>query len=252
MLTKLNIEDTDRFVPSLVPYLDQATEHTSDSLAIPIWKFVAGDRKLSPETVPESLSPAQHTVLLHLFKNFNLWATNVAQNMYHVIGLGNRRADWARVLDVDPGLSAAQIEEFLSQISEKQRCATPDEVKEIRLCSIGTADFLPYLREYPNLEILDFADTALSDSDLKTIAQFTQLRQVRLNNTPVTNAGIASLITLSNLEELYLWGTNVTNTCLESLGQLPKLKYISLSNTGATKEAAQGFMEQNPNCHIIC
>jgi hypothetical protein len=237
-------------VPALVPYLDRANEHTGDSLVLPIWRFIFGDRKLSPDTSAEQLSPAERTVLLHVFNNLKLWATNDHQRMFDVTGLGNRRADWARLLKIESGFSNAEIQEVLQQKMKEQRYAGPDDVQEMRLCRIGSADFLPYLRAYTNLKILDFADTSFSDGDLKQIAGFGQLRMLRLNNTPVTDAGIEHLVALSNLEEVYLPGTRVTDGCLEALAQLPKLRYISLSNTAVTDDAAREFMEQHSACRI--
>lgn len=172
------------------------------------------------------------------------------QRMFDSTGLGSRRADWARLLRTDAGFSEGQIQEILRKKVEEQRCSQPEDVQEIRLCRIGSAEFLPHLRAFPNLKILDFADTSLSDADLQQLPEFGQLRLLRLNNTLVTDAGIEHLAALSNLEELYLPGTKVTDACLESLGNLPKLKYISLSNTAVTEEAAREFMEQRAGCRI--
>jgi hypothetical protein len=218
---------------------------------VPILELVLGDRKLSPATRTEDLSPAERLVLLRAFHNVKLWHTNMAQHMFRTTGLGDRRADWARVLGTDAGFSEEQIGEILRQKMREQRANRPEDVQEIRLCRIGSAEFLPHLRGYVNLTILDFADTSLADADLEQFAEFGQLRFLRLNNTLVTDAGIEHLMTLSNLEELYLPGTGVTDGCLESLGRLPGLRYISLSHTAVTEAAAHAFMERHPNCHII-
>lgn len=188
--------------------------------------------------------------MLHLFNNVQLWATNMHQGMFDVTGLGSRRADWARLLRTSAGFSEAQIHEILRQKFKEQRCSRLEDVQEIRLCRIGSAEFLPHLRACANLKILDFADTFLSDDDVWQLAEFGQLRLLRLNNTLVTDAGIEHLAALSILEELYLPGTKVTDACLESLGNLPQLKYISLSNTVVTEEAAREFMEQHTGCRI--
>jgi hypothetical protein len=249
-LSRLKVENVDRLLPTLVPYLDQANECTGDSLVLPILKLVLGERKLSPETRAEEISNAERTVLLHLFNNVSMWATNMHRRMFDVTGLGNRRADWARLLRTDVGFAEDQIQEILQQKIKEQRYSGPDDVREIRLCRIGSAEFLPHLRAYANLKILDFADTSLSDGDLKQLAKFGQLRMLRLNNTLVTDAGIEHLLALLNLEELYLPGTKVTDACLGSLGSLPKIKYICLSNTTVSEVAAREFMEQHPVCRI--
>lgn len=250
VLSKLKVETADRNVQALLPYLDRANEYTGDSLIPPILRFVFGSRKLSPDTSREELSPAERAVLLHLFNNLKLWATNMHQQMFDDTGLGNRRTDWARVLRADAAFSEEQILEILRQKMKDEKYSEPEDVQEIRLCRIGAIEFVPHLRGYTNLKILDFADTSFADDDLEQLADFGQLRLLRLNNTPVTDAGIEYLVALSNLEELYLPGTNVTDACLETLGSLPKLKYISLSNTAVTDAGARQFMEQHPTCRI--
>ena len=97
LLSKLKFESLDVLLPALVPDLDQANEYNGNSVVLPILKLVFGDKKLSPATSTEDLSTAEKTVLLHLFNNVQLWATNMHQKMFDVTGLGNRRADWARV-----------------------------------------------------------------------------------------------------------------------------------------------------------
>lgn len=249
-LPRLSIEIVDRLLPTLLPYFDRANEYTSDSLVLPILKLVFGGKKLSPMTGADEISMAERTVLLRLFNNVSLWATNTHQGMFDVTGLGNRRADWARLLETAAGFSEDQIRAILQQKIEEQRNSGPEDVQEIRLCRIGTAEFLPHLRAWPNLKIVDFADTLLSDNDLQELARFGKLRVLRLNNTLVTDAGIEHLVGLLDLEELYLPGTKVTDACLRSLGSLPKLKYICLSNTAVTELAAREFMAQHPNCLI--
>ncbi|WLD14752.1 hypothetical protein [Planctellipticum variicoloris] len=250
VLCRLKLENVDRLVPLLVPYLDRANEYTGDDLVLPILKLVLGDRKLSPTTRIEELSAAERIVLLHVFNNLQLWATNMHQHMFEVTGLGNRRADWARILGIDAGFSDVRIREILRQKVQEQRASGLGDVQEIRLCRIGSAQFLPHLRACANLKTLDFADTSLVDSDLEQFAEFEKLQYLRLNNTFITDAGIKQLAALSKLEEIYLPGTGVTDTCLEFLGCLPRLKYVSLSNTAVTAEAAREFMEQHPGCRI--
>jgi hypothetical protein len=250
VLSKAKIDNPDHILPALIPYLDQANEHTGDFLVLPILKTVFGDRELSPDTPPDALTSAERTALLHIFNNVKLWATNMHQSMFDATGLGNRRADWGRLLNAESSFSTKQILEILDGKLEEQRGSRPSDVQEIRLCRIGSAEFLPHLRPFTNLKILDFADTPLSDSDLALLGEFRQLRLLRLNNTNVTDAGIEQLGGLSNLEELYIPGTQVTDRCLEALSRLPKLKYVSLSNTAVTDEAAQQFSERHPTCRL--
>lgn len=250
VLSKAKIDNPEPILPALIPYLDQANEHTGDALVLPILRMVLGDRELSTDTPPDKLTSAERTVLLHIFNNVKLWATNRHQSMFDAIGLGNRRADWARLLKAESTFSTKQILEILDSKLKEQRCSGPDDVQEIRLCRIASAEFLPHLRSYTSLKILDLADSSISDSDLAPLGEFRQLRLLRLNNTSVTDAGIEHLGGLASLEELYIPGTQVTDRCLEILTRLPKLKYVSLTNTAVTDEAARQFSERRPNCRL--
>ncbi len=250
LLSRLKAGAADDLLPAIVPYLDGANEYTGDYEVIPILRLVFGDKKISPDTKPEELSPVERTVLLRLFNNVRLWATNTHQDMFEVSGLGNRRADWARVLNADPGFSDSKITEILHEKMKDEGHSEPGDVRALHLCRIGSPEFFPHLRSYPNLEILDFADTSLADDDLKQLAYFGRLKKLRLNNTPVSDAGIENLLALSNLEEIYLGETKVTDQCLHILASLPDLRYIYLAGTGVTDAAAEDFVNQHPACRI--
>ncbi|MFO0818651.1 MAG: hypothetical protein U1A77_11960 [Pirellulales bacterium] len=250
LLVDREVADREYCLRSMLPYLDRATVHTSDSLVLPIVKSVFKGKTLTKNTRPEELSDLESLVLRRIFDNVGLWATNVDQRFFGVIGLGDRRSDWARVLGANAGFSPQQIVEILEQQIHNQRSTSPARVTEIRLCRVGSADFLPYLRAYPNLETLDFAETDFTDSDLESLAELRQLRNLRLNNTQITDAGVALLSDMNNLEQLYLAGTLVSDRCLDSLAKLPKLRYVYLPRTQVTSVAATRFMESRPECSL--
>ena len=143
-----------------MPDLDQANEYNGNSVVLPILKLVFGDKKLSPATSAEDLSTAKKTVLLHLFNNVQLWATNMNQRMFEVTGLGNRRADWARVWAPKPAFPRSRSERFFGGRCKSNEPLNRSTFRRLRLCRIGSAEFLPHLRAFANLKTIDFADTS--------------------------------------------------------------------------------------------
>lgn len=250
LLSRANPKSLDRIVSAVAPYLKEANPYTCDSIVPPIVRLVF-EHPLTPEVQPETLSPPQLAVLRCLYDNVRLWATNQGHSMYAQIGLGERRDTWSRLLNVVDEATDERINEILSVLQNDRQRRGEAPVTTIRLCRIGTAAFLPHLKQYPDLEILDFAATQIGDEALAQIADLPNLLQLRLNSTLVGDQGISELVKLAKLEELYLAETGVTDACLEYLAQLPKLKYACLLQTQVTEAAVRKFRDENPNCRIV-
>ena len=82
------------------------------------------------------------------------------------------------------------------------------------------------------IQWLSLAATGIQDADIATLAQFTNLRRLRIENNPISDQGLASLKTLSKLEVLNLNGTKITSQGLSHLTDLQNLKSLYLWNTG--------------------
>lgn len=78
---------------------------------------------------------------------------------------------------------------------------------------------------------LSLAGTGIQDSDLRQIAQFVNLRRLRIENNLISDAGISSLRSLSKLESLNLNGTKISAAGLEPLFEINSLKSLFLWNT---------------------
>ena len=78
---------------------------------------------------------------------------------------------------------------------------------------------------------LSLAQTGLQDADLTRVAEFTNLRRLRIENNPITNQGLTSLQSLTKLEVLNLNGTQITAQGLSQLALLKNLKSLYLWNT---------------------
>jgi hypothetical protein len=78
---------------------------------------------------------------------------------------------------------------------------------------------------------LSLAGTGIQDADLRQIAQFVNLRRLRIENNLISDAGISSLRSLSKLESLNLNGTKISAAGLEPLFEINSLKSLFLWNT---------------------
>jgi hypothetical protein len=79
---------------------------------------------------------------------------------------------------------------------------------------------------------LDLSKMPVKDEDLKTIAQFTNLRKLLLNFTDITGQTLNELAGLPHLRDLSLTGTPVTATQLRALKKNESLSTLYLWNTG--------------------
>ncbi len=70
---------------------------------------------------------------------------------------------------------------------------------------------LPYLEGLPNLQQIQFADTAIEDNDLRQLISLRLLTGLGLNNTKITDAGLSQLDELPYLQYVETEGTAITN-----------------------------------------
>ena len=116
----------------------------------------------------------------------------------------------------------------LSQETGALDVVLPEEVAQGK-----ASEFLKALAPIKDqIHWLSLAQTGLQDADLTRVAEFTNLRRLRIENNPITNQGLASLPTLSKLEVLNLNGTQITAQGLSQLIPLNNLKSLYLWNTG--------------------
>jgi len=80
----------------------------------------------------------------------------------------------------------------------------------------------------------ELARTQITDTGLRTVATFANLRALDLTRTPVTSAGLAALASLAHLESLNLTATKVDAAGVTALRALPALKQLWTFETPAT------------------
>jgi hypothetical protein len=101
---------------------------------------------------------------------------------------------------------------------------TPDMIND--LASFG-----------PNILRLNLRRAGVTDSEVKTIAGFSNLRRLRLEENAITDTAAADIAGLQNLTYLNLTNTNVTDAGLDQVSTLPKLSRIYVWGTTITPQA---------------
>jgi Leucine-rich repeat (LRR) protein len=106
-----------------------------------------------------------------------------------------------------------------------------------------SGDAMQFLEQFPQLEVLNLSGTQLTDADLAPgrWPELAHLKNLFLNDLPITDAGLASLQTtvqekLPGLESLGLANTEITSVSFDMLRGLPQLKTIRLSGTPIPRE----------------
>jgi hypothetical protein len=253
-LSRPDADYLDRAVSALTPYLDQANGYTVESVAGPILRLVFGDRKITPKTRRKDLTPPQAEVLQHLYDNLHLWATDIGNvdSVFEKFGLSHDRKDWQRLLGIkEKPLTDSQIEKILRTLLPAQQYAWEGPtIRRINLCEIGTAAFLPHLKQYADVEDLDLGCIPLSDDDLQHLVGFRKLRKLHIPSSLVTDAGAAMLTALKELRDLNLSKTRITDTALSSLKKLPKIRYLYLWDIPISERALKQFKKARPRCKV--
>jgi hypothetical protein len=90
----------------------------------------------------------------------------------------------------------------------------------------------------------------VTDGDLATIAQFTNLRKLNLSFTNIKGTGLAALNQLKSLKQLSLSGTGVDMTSLGVLTSLTKLTELFIWSTPAQNKNLAALQKQMKNTRI--
>jgi mono/diheme cytochrome c family protein len=94
----------------------------------------------------------------------------------------------------------------------------------------GLVRFAPYIVE------AQLGRTSVTDGCFTTLAKFTHLRALHLEETAVTGAGLSSLTQLPQLSYLNLSGTRVTEAAVAPLTTMKNLHHLYLYNTPAARQ----------------
>lgn len=94
---------------------------------------------------------------------------------------------------------------------------------------------------------LNLSKMPVKDSDMRTIAKFSNLEVLNLNNTEITGSGFNELASLPRLRSLSLSGTNVSSEALRELGQLGGLKEVFIWNTNVQQTELDALSKEFPS-----
>jgi len=123
---------------------------------------------------------------------------------------------------------AVQADFFLSETFERKYLEELLEVKD-------------------QLISLNVAKMPVQDQDLKTIARFTNLEVLNLNNTEITGAGLKELASLPRLRSLSVSGTKVSKDDLASLASAKELTEVFVWNTPVSAKDVADLKSQFPH-----
>ena len=93
---------------------------------------------------------------------------------------------------------------------------------------------------------MDLARSQITDAAGDTLAKFTNLERLHLENTKVGDGCVSKLGSLANLEYLNLYATKVTDAGLGKLATAKALKKVFVWETGVTKNGATALQGQIP------
>ena len=93
---------------------------------------------------------------------------------------------------------------------------------------------------------VDLGRSKVTDAGCATLAKFTQLERLHLENTAVTDAGVAQLAGLKNLEYLNLYGAKVTDAGIAKLEAAKALKKLFVWQTSVTDKGAKALEAKIP------
>ena len=116
------------------------------------------------------------------------------------------------------------------------------------LIGATATDAVGYLKANPGLAVVQLAGRAdVTDDTLKLLADFPELRELDLNDTPITDAGLEFLATLPKLENLRIARTKVTpdGVARHALGS-PRLKAIDVTGLGVPGKALREWKTADP------
>ena len=95
------------------------------------------------------------------------------------------------------------------------------------------------------LVVLNLGNMPVTDADMKTITQFTNLEKLILNNSLITNNALNEIGKLKNLRSLSLAGTQIDKNVTPSFSKFDSLEEVFIWNTQISATEAKELQKQN-------
>jgi hypothetical protein len=112
----------------------------------------------------------------------------------------------------------------------------------------GDAQLAQLLKFAPYIVEADLGRTAVTNASFDTLAKFTHLRGLHLEETRITGDGLSKLAPLTQLTYLNLSGTQVSSAAVAQLSSFKNLRHVYLYNTPA--QPAPAAAQANPIARI--
>jgi internalin A len=110
---------------------------------------------------------------------------------------------------------------------------------------------IAHLAPLTELEQLELVGTGVTDAALATVGKFAKLTVLRIESSAtVTDAGLKSLTKLKGLTSLKLNYASVSDESLKVLTGFPKLTVLDVGGTKITREGAQTLRDKLPKCEV--
>ncbi|HEY5311934.1 MAG TPA: SUMF1/EgtB/PvdO family nonheme iron enzyme, partial [Pirellulales bacterium] len=91
----------------------------------------------------------------------------------------------------------------------------------------------------------------LTDADLERLGELSDLKELKINGTPIGDAGLAHLAGLVHLRVLYLHSTKITNAGLKHLAGMHEMQRIYFSGARAVGDAGLTILEGMPELNSL-
>lgn len=214
------------------------------------------NKKHMPPAGKPQLTDEEANIIYHWIKSGASFTTKVAElpanDTLSVLASALFNTIETDVYDFEPA-----DESKIKALSNNYRFVTPLALGSPALGVefFGAAQFKPeQLKELLTVKeqvvSLNLNKMPVSDEDLKTIAQFINLRKLNLSFTNIKGTGLGVLNPLKELKQLSLSGTGVTATHLSSLASLPNLTQLYIWSTPAQSQNLAALQKQLKNSRI--
>jgi len=98
---------------------------------------------------------------------------------------------------------------------------------------------------------IDLGNSAVSDADLKALAEFPHLQKLHLQNLSIGDQGLQYLRDLRYLDVLNLSGTAISNKALDEISAWKNLKKLYIYHTAVDPASIQSLKEANPELEVF-
>ena len=147
-----------------------------------------------------------------------------------------------------PPLDAQVLENLAASTWNVRRLSEVGSLVEVRTRD-PKPDFAELNPVASNVTHLNLSNAILEG--ISSVGQFSNLTQLNVSNTTITDRMVSELSAHPHLQVLNLYGTPVTDAILTDLTTLPRLERVYLAETNVTEAAVLAFAEQHDRPELI-